>query len=352
LAIAALFVGVTTLSACEDDGGGPFGMDDFMNVYIDILCDKSAECPEMMEDQFLMAHLSRSGCEAWLRQAVSLGLSNPTGVWRAAEAAGTASWNEDRAGTCAELARSASCDDFDDFDSVHPECVSMMDGRVAAGGTCRIDEECRDGWCNDSDACPGRCAAYIPAGSACTAAGAVCAPGNDCVEGTCRAATPEARVGADAACDESEGPYCRSGLFCNSSGVCAAYLGEGAVCEGDPEGCRPGTICAEASTTCVRVTMVSTAGGACSQTAVCDPLASLVCDPSTHVCIALPPAGQPCFMLGGAYGICGVGAYCDAGTCRTKKADGSACAANGECGSGDCTGGTCRSAYDACGSGW
>ena len=154
-----------------------------------------------------------------------------------------------------------------------PECMGLVRGTVAVGGTCRSSLECagdaacvgagpttkgtcrapadegsctrgvdvlasslRDASVDDSHpACRGycdgrRCVPRVELGSPCTASTA-CASGAACVAKVCVAGSPGK---AGEPCFAST---CAAGLRCTKEGLCAAPKPEGAMCTSDPE-CR------------------------------------------------------------------------------------------------------------------
>ena len=100
---------------------------------------------------------------------------------------------------------------------------------------------------------------------------------------------------------------------------------------------------ASAGASCVNAVCVQVVrqppGAACSGTTVtCDPLLATCVSGS---CVAVPGAGESCS------GSCRSGLSCTAGVCQPRLAMGEACASDGECASGKCSGARCASIYVA-----
>ena len=165
--------------------------------------------------------------------------------------AGTIRYDGNKAQACFDALSSLTCDGLLQRDQ--PACLAALDGVVALGGDCDINEECAgSAICQSSTGtCPGKCAALLSAGLACSADGdcasglqcssetslcvkpAVvgdaceygsppCSPGLLCLgkdetaktPGVCRSAADAFSAAAGAACDPAAGILCTSGVSC------------------------------------------------------------------------------------------------------------------------------------------
>ena len=169
-------------ASCDEGSGGPLTLDGFTDAMIVGYCGFFTRCGGMGAD--VLAITGGGGaaeCQRRLREAMTAGgaVEPPTAQREAAVARGTASWNGQRAADCMGWIGSASCDDMDSgaFELAHPECQTILEGSVAAGAGCHIDDECSNGWCDDSAACPGVCVAFVAAGGACDGSSARCGHG-------------------------------------------------------------------------------------------------------------------------------------------------------------------------------
>jgi hypothetical protein len=268
--------------------------------------------------------------------------------------AGTVVYRGDLVDACLTAIDGAGCD----ITRVTNEaCTDVFEGTVAAGGDCAWDEECVEGYCAITGACPGTCANRVAAGAACTSDQA-CPTGYSCSAGTCqeRSLAGEPCGGAaalqcagidlqcvgsmgatpgtcrawstilDGAAGESCNPQtfdlCDSGISCvfESAGaggatyVCAAGVAAGAACAiGAPDQCPAGQFCMMGTGT-----------------------------PGMGLCTALPGEGDAC-----PDNQCGIGLRCadHGGTdvCVTPARLGAACMVDADCVSSSCEDGVCAS---------
>ena len=269
---------------------------------------------------------------------------------------GTIRYDGNKAQACLDAISKLSCDGLLQRDQ--PECLAALDGLVALGGDCDLNEECAgSAICQSSTGiCPGKCVALLSAGQACVADGE-CDNGLQCSSETQLCVKP-AIVGESC---EYGSPPCGPGLLClgkddanKTPGVCrnaidALSATAGAAC--DPAAgilCAPGVSCvadhldllaAKLVWTCVE-TGTYTAGGACklglpeacATGSYC--LAGAGLAVLNGVCTAIPDAKQPCGTGFGAQ--CQPGAVCVAGLCQNYAANGVSCTGNGMCYSGYC----------------
>lgn len=304
--------------------------------------------------------------EAACRAAVGAGC--PGAAVANAVAAGELAYDPAAAADCLTATADLDCATLYERLRTSPDtpaaaCRAALAGQVAAGGACRIGNECEPGaLCSFGAACPGACEAFAAVGDPC-GVGAWCDfERAACVGGECVALPEEAGV----AC---VGAMCRAPLVCDPEGDtcrtpslagerCGAGAGTcypGLLCFGDEGGggeCAPvhrdGEPCfANGDCRGAADEVLVCAGGTC-QTApgVEEPCFDFLCAVDawcettgvTPTCRAFPPAGQPC----APGNRCGPARFCDAGTCRDRRAAGAACATPAECATGRCFGALCR----------
>ncbi len=260
------------------------------------------------------------------------------------------------------LAASCSVDDLDTAQL----CPSALTGTIAAGGGCWRNIECAAGtFCDHSGGadpltCPGTCRAQLAPGATCTSARQCLVPANHVAvcDATCRDGTVGATAVEGAQCGSVPNGTnavtliaCGAGLYCanvtNNVGTCRRNLTAGAPCT-RADACPSGLACVASAgtttTTCRRVTVVDTVGGACDmrgQTGYCNPLLGLRCN-ATMTCerVGDGTANAPC-QGGDFFQSCQPGLYCNSTTmtCQAKLAAGAACTGDSACLSGECSGG-------------
>jgi len=199
--------------------------------------------------------------------------------------------------------------------------------------TCTVSAECPNGPCVDGYCCDSACNGGC---GRCDLAG---------FEGSCRpiaagssgspSCSPYVCTGTSTACPTSctSDAHCVEGNVC-SAGVCKPKAANGAACSSNGE-CISG-VCSE-GVCCDR---------ACDGT--CESCASGTC---SFVVAGTPKAGCGYFVCNGessdcpasctSDGQCRSDAFCDAGVCRPKATNGTACGKGGDCQSGFCVDGVC-----------
>ncbi|MGV3625346.1 MAG: Dickkopf N-terminal cysteine-rich domain-containing protein [Archangium sp.] len=255
----------------------------------------------------------------------------------------------DAVGAQACIARftGAQCDPY-----LQTSCTTASRGLVANGGACLIDGECANGWCKDSQACPGTCTAFTPTGQP-----AVMRSGEDCertataVDGICTAlvAGGQSCAAADAGLQERS---CVDGFFCNANSLCEAptFVGDGGVCDNQNRcalglSCELGT-CAPfvgVGETCdfshsCKNDLECTSDATCQRPGVlgdlCGPSVRRSCNPAFYC----SPSLGTCVDRGGVDGgctdlvsSCQAGLWCTGtqsapdGTCQSPRGLGGAC---------------------------
>lgn len=240
-----------------------------------------------------------------------------------------------------------------------PSCREALEGQVAVGESCSLQEECVPGARCDAtlvgDTCSGTCVARLPLGTACDSASECARPDgvgiaqcstNGGTESVCLALVLELGLREGEPCGAVDGTgfertygLCHGDFFCfdadeDGEGTCTAPVADGGLCM-PGMACEEGSLCVEDGGTmnsfCRRITVVTEVGGACDdETVFCDYPARLEC--VSGECAALPE------------GTCHEGYHCDEGeycddatsTCEARKALGSECDASRECLSDSC----------------
>jgi hypothetical protein len=213
--------------------------------------------------------------------------------------------------SCAGAVPSLACADL--VNHKIPDGCKSGPGALADGAACGDDSQCKGERCR------------IPTGQSCGVCSTIAAAGTACTTTS----------------------NCDYGLVCANS-LCVAPGAGGATCDaGHP--CGGGFACLNG--TC---SAVLAAGATCDATAQnCDPLAGLICLPSTKVCatITFAAAGGACGLTSSGYVACSGKGFCkraatsQTGTCVAAAADGQPCDDNNgpNCVSpAVCTNGACK----------
>ena len=240
-------------------------------------------------------------------------------------------------------------------------CEAALEGTIAEGGDCELDEECEGAqYCRVDGGCPGTCTRLEQAGG-------VCSDNSDCVSGLMCGETGRcvAPAKADEACKQGE-PDCGAGYLClgedaaaNTPGTCrqveSTFSGKtGDDCSLETNLCATGYAC--------EITKLDPIGGTCAgmvgsgdtcRAAFPDEcpadeyclLGGNPLDPLEGNCTPKPKAGEPCGKgLGPASDQCAPYARCDAGVCRELAHLGEGCTVKATCYSGRCIDGACVAA--------
>ena len=238
------------------------------------------------------------------------------------------------------------------LDRGSPACEAALDGTVALGGACILDEDCAgDALCKSaSGTCPGQCSPLQAAGQACT-------KDDDCQDGlTCSAETRLCvHPASEGQACEYGAPPCGPGLLClgkdddqQVSGSCrtaaTALTGvEGGPCDATlGQICQPGLSCVADTITLLppALTWVCVRTGGYALGAACKPGFPEACSAGSYcntgaglqaisgTCATIPVAGQPC---GKGMSECQPGATCVSGVCQNLAANGVSCTTNSMC---------------------
>jgi hypothetical protein len=240
-------------------------------------------------------------------------------------------------------------------------CEAALQGTVAEGGDCQLDEECEGKqYCKIEAACPGTCTLLEQAGGPCSGS-------SDCVSGLSCGDTGRCVAPAEPgkACKGGE-PDCSPGYIClgndddsNMPGTCkeieSTFSGmDGDACSLESKLCAAGYVC--------EITSVAPVGGTCAAKVstgdACkaafpdqcpdDEFCKLNGNPLTPfdgTCTSKPEAGEPCGKgLAPEPNICAPYARCDEGMCREIAHLGESCTVNATCYSDHCVDGACVAA--------
>jgi hypothetical protein len=266
---------------------------------------------------------------------------------------GTVVYDPSKAQACLDAVSNLSCSGM--LKREQPECAAALDGTVALGGECDLDEECKgSALCQSSSGtCPGECVGLLSQGQAC-AADADCDDGLQCSEETKLCVLP-AVVGDPC---ENGSPPCGPGLLClgkgddvvpKTPGICrdakaALSAAEGEAC--DPVAgvlCKSGVSCIadRYDATAAKVVWQCVKTGSYLTGAACKPGVPDACSSGnycktgtgllalTGICTAIPDALQACGTGFGAQ--CKPGAVCVAGSCQNYANNGVSCTGDAMC---------------------
>jgi hypothetical protein len=277
--------------------------------------------------------------------------------FEAAIAAGRIEYHGELLETCVAELSGFSCDELLTRDTA--SCEQVLEGTLAAGTYCAMDEECQGTrYCQFDTRCPGTCAELEREGGSCEGDGN-CDSGLICSKVTSRCVTP---AGFGDPCQAGE-PECAPGFLCagadedmNRSGNCRSYDEVFAVAAGescDPIGgklCAAGLVCRiDSVTPALEATCSSPAeAGAVCRLSFPDPCPQQqFCDIPPNMldgtCKPRPAAGQACgatpFEAEGS--VCAAYARCDGQTCRSLAHLSEACTNDDACYSERCVDGVC-----------
>jgi hypothetical protein len=253
---------------------------------------------------------------------------------QAAADAGRAGYDPRAARACIDEIASTTCEEW--RAGATPACDDVLSGRVQLGGACLVGgDECADGWCDSSLACPGACAPFAALGEVCVEG--ACGPGLSCdgATGRCVTRIPPGDVGEP--CGTDSPARCLPDLVCNGT-ACVARLEVGEPCIRDSQ-CVAGSYCGPYTDT-QRVCAPRAREGERCDHQWC--VFGAVCDESTRVCVHEPIPGERCLTSDPPAELC-VGGYCDeGGICRAWRGEGAACEVRDQCDpASDCVAGAC-----------
>jgi hypothetical protein len=349
----ALLLG--TLAGCGDGGGGGVPLAALPPKLADSLCKAYQNCYGDLFDLFLKG----ADCPAVTLQRINNG-SFPLLQGKIDQ--GKVRYDATKAQACLDGLGARTCAEMLERDS--PECLAALDGTVALGGACDLDEECKGvALCKSSNGtCPGQCAALLVAGQAC-AKDDNCQSGLQCSTETKLCVQPAL---AGQACDYGS-PPCGPGLLClgkdddkKTAGVCRtpdqAFAGvENGPC--DPslgQLCQTGLACVTDSLTLVplAITWKCVKAGSYAANADCRLGIPEACASGNYckvgtglqivsgTCTTIPAAGEAC---GSGLSQCQPSAACVSGVCQNLAQNGVSCSGDAMCYSEKCgTSGGCE----------
>ncbi len=348
--------GLLVIAGCGDSRtpgmSGPVPITDVPHQLATTTCDKLDTCFAAYAGIF---DLFLGDCDAQLEgQFADTALPR----WQMAIAMGTLVYHDDLFGSCLSQIRALGCSELQSG-RMPAACEAAIEGTVALGGACNIDEECAGAtYCNFTGSCPGACTMLAGEGMACDGDDH-CASGTVCTDGTC------GRTAAHgAACGGGTAPDCEAGLLCigeSSSmmrtGTCRTSSEVFTVAEGGTCNFETGLMCAGGLSCAVMGSGMSAmltcqrgvgSGAACSF-GIPDPCPDgEYCNADTSMmrytgmCVRLPGEGQPCADR--LFTDCASGLSCRSGTCRRTQRIGGACMTGSDCFSGTCSGMVCATA--------
>jgi len=255
-----------------------------------------------------------------------------------------------KAQACLDSLSTRTCAQMLERDS--DACLAALDGAVALGGACTLDEDCQGkALCKSANGiCPGQCLPLLVAGQPC-AKDDECQDGLQCSNETRLCVQP---VGEGQSCEYGS-PPCGPGLLCLGKddanltpGVCKnpaeALSGQaGGACDVTAgQLCQSGQSCVADSYTvltgvvdwlCVTTGSYAAAGAckpgfpdACASGNYCQTGTGLLALSGT--CTPIPAGGQAC---GTGMSQCQPGAVCVSGLCQNLAANGVACTGDAMC---------------------
>jgi hypothetical protein len=266
---------------------------------------------------------------------------------------GTVVYNSSKAQACLDVVSTLTCDGLLERDQ--PACLAALDGTVALGGDCDLDEECKgSALCQSSSGtCPGKCVALLSAGQACEVDGD-CDSGLQCSKETKLCVTP-AVAGENC---ENGAPPCSPGLLClgkeddatpKKPGVCRSTADAFKAAEGEACDVKAGTLC-QTGVSCVAdsldvtaltITWLCVKTGSYKTAEACKPGIPEACSTGNYckvgtglaalngICTAIPDVLQSCGTGLGAQ--CKTGAVCVAGLCQSYAENGVGCTGDDMC---------------------
>jgi hypothetical protein len=336
-------------SSDEDPRGRVTPIEQLPAAYAGAVCEAYSACL----GPFFEIYLGAEDCLTLTERRLEDGLPR----FEAAIAADRIQYRGELLETCVAELSGFTCDELLKRDTV--SCEQVLEGQLAAGAYCAMDEECQGTrYCQFDTSCPGTCAELEREGGPC-AGDSNCASGLICSKSTARCVTP---AGLGDSCQAGE-PDCAPGFLCagadedaNRSGNCRSYDEVFAV--GPGESCDPitGKLCA-AGQVCridaVAPALEATCASPVEADAVCqlsfpDPCPQQqFCDIPPNMlqgtCKARPAAGQACggtpFEAVGS--VCAAYTRCDGQTCRALAYLSDTCVNDDACYSGHCVDGAC-----------
>jgi hypothetical protein len=326
------------------DAGGGIPLEEVPAKYAAALCQAYQNCVGDLFALFRPGEDCVKNTTVTLEEALA---TLPNAVDR-----GTVKYHGDKLQACLDEVTAGDCSLLSNREPA--SCQAALEGTIKQGADCQLDAECAGAqYCKLGDQCPGQCAPYEKAGSACAGdgncdSGLKCGPTGLCV----------APAKAGKACKQGE-PECVDGYVClgddtaqKKPGSCIAIATAlngkaGDTCSLDSNLCSVGFSCEIKSLAPIGgdcVTKVA-ADGECHAAvpdecpddqycALSNPLLPGKCTPK-------PAPGEKCAAGLGDTLLCQSYARCDDGVCREIAHAGEKCTNNDTCYSGHCVNGGC-----------
>ncbi len=341
--------------SCADNGDSEPTLEELPERLVAALCVELESC---LGDNAGEAFFGPDGCEARVRAQVEDGDFDAT---IDAVEAGRVQYDGSKVSDCLASIRGTGCG-FQTTRVLESEsCRLVLEGSVAAGGDCAIDEDCAGvAFCKRvGDQCPGACTELLEAGEACTRDDE-CENGLACPSSVDRCVAP-GRLGE--ACGRATDAVCAAGLIClgasaTTAGECSdpeelyvAALGEDCS-PFESELCVDDLACAivlplegEARFRCMERHDLGSgctfgAPSQCPDGSYCNGVDFANGDVE-GTCAELPDEDDACNTQGGA--PCAAGLSCDSDSiCRALARLGDRCASDEACASGFCDGDSCE----------
>lgn len=351
-AVFALGSGCSGDTSAGNGGGTGPTIDQVPGLYADALCQLVSKC---LGATLTNAFLHGEDCKTLVEKQIQQDAFSvvPTSVKE-----NRIVYRPDHVNACIAAIKARTCAQFSD--RAPDECNQALEGTIADGAECSIDNECVPGsFCDAQTQCPGKCKTRLLAGDKCSR-------DDDCQSGlVCSADTGlcVAPAGKGESCEGGVAPPCQFGLLCLGAkapapGKCTdpaqvLTAAVGAAC--DPTNASGPQLCAEGSDCAAMAISGATVTWQCvspvASGAACHPAFPDMCPDNQYcnvpamslagTCTDLPAANAPCATESVGGKQCVAGLVCDGTICRELQSLGSPCNINDGCYSKTCVNGGC-----------
>jgi hypothetical protein len=204
--------------SCTEDAAKEPTLDELPGLFVDALCPELERC---LGDDASARFFGSGGCEARLRAQLEDGDFSAT---QDAVEAGRVRYDGSQVSGCLAAIEGIGCGFQTTRTLMSARCNLVLEGDVAIGDDCALDEECAGvAFCKrDGDSCPGTCSALLAADETCTSDDQ-CAEGLACPNSVGRCVAP-GRLGQP--CGRATDPGCAAGLLCLGADAGAGRAGE------------------------------------------------------------------------------------------------------------------------------
>lgn len=206
--------------SCGDDGSGSASeptLEELPELLVEALCPEVESCLGADGSRILFGS---GGCTERLAQQLEDGDFQAT---IAAVEAGRVRYDASKVRACLASFNGLGCSFQTRRSFATDACIAILEGDVAVGGDCALDEECKgSAFCKrDGNRCPGTCTELLEAGEACTkddecADGLACSNSDLCIA--------PGRLGED--CGRASDAPCAAGLVCIGADTATARAGD------------------------------------------------------------------------------------------------------------------------------